>query len=68
MAHMVKFRKFLSDIGSDWLARMSGPQLAERLRATRPELKVLFMSGYTDEAIVQHGVLDSGLAYLQKPL
>jgi signal transduction histidine kinase/ActR/RegA family two-component response regulator len=50
------------------LPRMSGPQLAERLASLRPEMKVLFMSGHTSDAVSQHGVLDSAAAYLQKPL
>jgi PAS domain S-box-containing protein len=50
------------------LPRMNGPQLAERVRASRPDIKVLFMSGYTDEAIIQHGILDSGVTFLQKPI
>jgi two-component system cell cycle sensor histidine kinase/response regulator CckA len=50
------------------LPRMNGPQLVERIRTSRPDIKVLFMSGYTDEAIIQHGILDSGVAFLQKPI
>jgi DNA-binding NarL/FixJ family response regulator len=38
---------------------MNGPQLVERIRTSRPDIKVSFMSGYTDEAIIQHGILDS---------
>jgi PAS domain S-box-containing protein len=46
---------------------MSGKTLASRLTAARPALKVLFMSGYTDDVIGRHGVLDATVAYLQKP-
>jgi PAS domain S-box-containing protein len=46
---------------------MSGRQLADRLTERRPELKVLFVSGYTDEAITRHGILEPGIAFLQKP-
>jgi len=46
---------------------LSGRQLADQLAAVRPETKVLYTSGYTDDAVVRHGVLESGIAYLQKP-
>ncbi len=47
---------------------MSGRELAVRLATARPGLKTLFVSGYTEDAIVHQGVLDAGLAFLQKPL
>jgi signal transduction histidine kinase/CheY-like chemotaxis protein len=49
------------------LPRMDGRSLYQRLAKTRPEMKVVFMSGYAEDAIVHHGVLDPGLHFLQKP-
>lgn len=49
------------------MPRLSGRELVGHLTTLRPELKVLYMSGYTDDAIVHHGVLDEGTAFLQKP-
>ncbi len=46
---------------------MSGRELANRLLARAPRLRVLFTSGYTDDAIVHHGVLDPGTAFIEKP-
>ncbi|MGA2593013.1 MAG: response regulator [Bryobacteraceae bacterium] len=49
------------------MPEMSGPQAVESIRALHPGIKVLYMSGYTDEAMVHHGILESGQAFLQKP-
>ncbi|HEV2388045.1 MAG TPA: response regulator [Candidatus Acidoferrales bacterium] len=49
------------------LPEMNGRELARRLSAVRPLLKVLFVSGYSDETISRHGVLEPGLIFLQKP-
>jgi two-component system cell cycle sensor histidine kinase/response regulator CckA len=46
---------------------MSGKVMAERLKATYPDLKILFTSGYTDDAISHHGVLEKGVEFLPKP-
>ncbi len=46
---------------------MGGPELAQALALTRPKMRVLFMSGYTDDAIIHHGVSTEETAYLQKP-
>jgi two-component system cell cycle sensor histidine kinase/response regulator CckA len=49
------------------MPQASGPELVERLQAVRPDVRVLYMSGYADAAIVQHGELDAGLPFIQKP-
>jgi two-component system cell cycle sensor histidine kinase/response regulator CckA len=49
------------------MPHMSGPDLAARLVAARPGLGVVFMSGYTDDAILRHGILDASAAFVQKP-
>ncbi|MEW5959878.1 MAG: ATP-binding protein, partial [Chloroflexota bacterium] len=46
---------------------LNGRELAERLKSLYPKLKVLYMSGYTDDAMVHHGVLEQGIHFLQKP-
>jgi PAS domain S-box-containing protein len=49
------------------MPKMNGADMAKRMLEKHPDLKVLYMSGYTDESIVQHGVLEPGIAFLSKP-
>jgi DNA-binding NarL/FixJ family response regulator len=49
------------------MPEMSGRELAEQFAEFRPASKVLFMSGYTDDAVVRQGILQKAHAYLQKP-
>jgi DNA-binding NarL/FixJ family response regulator len=46
---------------------MNGRELAQGLASSHSDMKVLYMSGYTENAVVHDGVLDSGMALLQKP-
>jgi PAS domain S-box-containing protein len=49
------------------MPQMSGQELAQSLKALCPDIKVLYVSGYTDDAIVRHGLLDEEIAFIQKP-
>ena len=63
-AHPGPIHLLLTDVV---MPQMNGRQVADHLLTARPGLKVLFMSGYTDAAIVEHGVLEPGTHFLQKP-
>ncbi|HVY37183.1 MAG TPA: ATP-binding protein [Polyangia bacterium] len=62
--HPVEIHLLVTDVV---MPKMNGRQLADRIAAMRPAIKTIFMSGYTDNVILHHGVLDAGVAFLQKP-
>ena len=64
-AHPGAIHLLLSDVV---MPLVSGPQLAKRLATTRPDMKLLCMSGYTDDSLLRHGVVEDHVAYLQKPI
>jgi PAS domain S-box-containing protein len=63
-AHKGKIQLLITDVV---MPKVSGRELATRLAATRSDLKVLYISGYTDDSVFRHGVLEGGMAFLQKP-
>ena len=62
--HQEKIHLLLTDVV---MPKMNGKEVASRLLQDRPDMKVIFMSGYTSDAIVSRGVLDQGIEFLEKP-
>ncbi len=63
-AHRGEIHLLLTDVV---MPTMSGRELTDRIRPLRPDLRIMYMSGYTDDAILRHGVLENGIPFLQKP-
>jgi FixJ family two-component response regulator len=47
---------------------MGGPELGAALKSRRPKLRLLYMSGYTDDSVLRHGILEGEVTFMQKPL
>lgn len=62
--HEATFDLLLSDV---IMPEMTGPELYSRILQTKPELKVLFMSGYSNSIVSHQGILDEGICFIQKP-
>jgi PAS domain S-box-containing protein len=63
-SHAAPIHLLLTDL---IMPKMSGKELSERLSALHPETRLLFMSGYTDDAVVRHGIMEASTSFLQKP-
>jgi CheY-like chemotaxis protein len=50
------------------MPEMGGPELGAALKSRRPKLRLLYMSGYTDDSVLRHGILEGEVTFLQKPL
>jgi len=64
ISHLEPIHLLLTDV---FMPRMNGRELYEEVKKRYPFIKVIYMSGYTDNVIAHHGVLDAGIAYVQKP-